>query len=86
MKLRFSIRDLLWLTLVVAIVLGFLVFMYVRKPSVQEWEYHDFHVNSDGIWAFSGQHIDTLGKQGWEVCGVVNGKDQAVVLLKRPKQ
>lgn len=34
MKFRFSVRDLLWLTLVVAIVFGFLVSIYVRKPPV----------------------------------------------------
>jgi hypothetical protein len=78
MPLRFSIRDLLWLTLVAAVVLGFLVFIYVRKPPVQRWEYQ---------WIYSAGTPAPLNKEGdngWEACGV-SDSNRGSVLMKRPK-
>lgn len=84
MKLQFSVRDLLWLTLVAGLCLGWWLFSQ-RGPSPPKWEYKDYRIRPESDWAFAGEHINPLGEQGWEVCGTVSGNDGIVVLLKRPK-
>lgn len=75
MKLRFSIRDLLWLTLVVALAVGWWAYSR-RTPAVQKWEYQIRH----GIT--EERTLNEFGEQGWDLCSMEG--DRAV--LKRPKR
>jgi hypothetical protein len=80
MRIRFSIRDLLWLTALVAVVFGFLVFMYVKSPTIHRWEYQ--WVMSSG----TAGPINVEGNNGWEACGVADRNGSSIVLMKRPKR
>ena len=47
------------------------------KRELQQWEYRDTSL----------QNINSMGRDGWEVCGVVPGEEgsSAKIILKRPK-
>jgi len=57
--LRFSIRDVLWLMVVVAVALG----VYVVRPRQQRWEYKTVYSATDG-------ELTVQGDNGWELLSV----------------
>jgi hypothetical protein len=77
MNLRFTIRDVLWLTVVVAILL---VAFVVRANRVTKWEYRiDYDVTHNSL--------NENGNEGWELVGTATMPNQAGVALfyKRTK-
>lgn len=73
--MRFTIRDLLWLMVVVAVALS----LYFVKPRRTQWEFKQENV----YWYDLGKRTD--GNEGWEL--VQADKDGNIVTLyfKRPK-
>jgi len=53
---RFTIRDVLWLTVVVAVVLG----AYFIRPRQSRWEYKTIYNASD-------VQLNAEGNNGWEL-------------------
>jgi hypothetical protein len=76
---RFTIRDVLWLTVVVAVALT----MYVVKPhqARPQWEYR-MNYNLGDVGA-----LDAEGDKGWELV-LIDGPPggNRVFYFKRPKQ
>ena len=72
---RFTIRDVLWLTVVVAVALS----LYFVKPRRTQWEFKQ----EDVYWYDLGKRTD--GNEGWEL--VQADKDGNIITLyfKRPK-
>ena len=78
MKFQFTIRDLLWLLVVIALVLAW----RIDRSRVPQWEY-----KYDGLtFGSEASDLDKLGMEGWEVCAYNFGSNQREVLLKRPKR
>jgi hypothetical protein len=72
---RFTIRDLLWLTVVVAVALG----VYFLKPQQPRWEYKTIYSASDG-------ELNAEADRGWELITVVQiGDGQTADVFKRRK-
>jgi len=76
MRFQFSIRDLLWLLVVIALVLAW----RIDRSRVPQWEY-----TTDVINGSSDPRLNSLGSEGWEVCTDTGGGLHEV-LLKRQKR
>jgi hypothetical protein len=75
--MRFTIRDLLWLMIVVAVALAF----YVAKPRRTRWEY-----KTTRIQTFNKFDLSAEGNDGWELMQVDDKSDSVLTLyFKRPK-
>ena len=75
--MRFSIRDVLWLTVVVAVALAF----YFARPRRTQWEY-----KPTTIQTFNKFDLSAEGNEGWELMQIVDKSDSALTLyFKRPK-
>jgi len=75
--MRFTIRDLLWLMVVVAVAVAF----YVAKPRRTQWEY-----KTTTIQTFNKFDLSVDGNEGWELMQVVDRNDATLTLyFKRPK-
>jgi hypothetical protein len=75
--MKFSIRDLLWLTAIVGI--GLVVFA-VRGNQQPRWEYKI-------VYEASYRDLNDLGSEGWELVGVtaMPNNSGAAHFLKRRK-
>ena len=75
--MRFTIRDVLWLMVVVAVALAF----YVAKPRRTQWEY-----KTTRIQTFNKFDLSAEGNEGWELMQVDDKSDSILTLyFKRPK-
>jgi hypothetical protein len=80
MSLRFTTRDLLWLTLVVALAIGLWIdHQRVDRIISRQCEYQVKFIQDDA-------ELDTLGVQGWDLCGItdVEGGTFRRAYFKRP--
>ena len=78
MRFQFTIRDLLWLLVVIALVLAW----RIDRSRVPQWEYTSETINNS-----SDAELDKLGAEGWEVCAVTgNDGFHRSLVLKRPKR
>ena len=74
---RFTIRDLLWLMVVVAVALA----IYFAKPRRTQWEY-----KTKSIQTFNKFDLSAEGNEGWELMQVDDKSDSVLTLcFKRPK-
>jgi hypothetical protein len=72
---RFTIRDVLWLTVVVAVALA----IYFVRPRQTRWEYRlEYNVGS-------GNEFNSYGGEGWELVDVESHGGNSVFYFKRPK-
>jgi len=65
--MRFTIRDLLWLTVVVAVALG----VYFVRPRQSRWEYKNIYSATDA-------ELTAEGDKGWELVAVEQLNNGAV--------
>jgi hypothetical protein len=65
--MRFAIRDLLWLTVVVAVALG----VYFVRPRQSRWEYKTIYSANDA-------ELIAEGDKGWELVAVEELQNGAV--------
>ena len=77
MRFRFTIRDLLWLFVVIALVLA----LRINRSAIPQWEY-----TTDVIKDSSDPKLQKLGTEGWEVCTDTPIGDFHNLLLKRQKR
>ena len=78
MRFQFTIRDLLWLLVVIALVLAW----RIDRSRVPQWEY-----SFEGLTFGREQaELDKLGTEGWEVCAYWFGSNTREALVKRPKR
>jgi len=75
--MRFTIRDVLWLTVVVAVVLAAFVVTANRQPG---WEYKvDYNLSEPSL--------NRYASQGWELISVATPRDgESAFYFKRTKQ
>src|SRR5262245_3917703 len=81
MRFQFTIRDLLWLFVVIALVLAW----RIDRPRVQQWEYKTMPTGASNTVDF----LNKYGAEGWEGFAVDPRTDErkwGEVLLKRPKR
>ena len=78
MKIRFTIRDLLWLLALLAMFLAW----RIDRSRVPQWEYQ----YNSLTFGNEAAELDKLGAEGWEVCSYNFGSNQREVLLKRQKR
>jgi len=78
MRFQFSIRDLLWLLVVIALVLAW----RIDRSRVPQWEYQ-FHALTPGSEAAD---LDKYGSEGWEVCAYDFRGNQKGAWVKRQKR
>jgi hypothetical protein len=74
--MRFTIRDVLWLTVVVAIALA----VYLAKPRRTEWEY-----KTQDVYWYEFDSTNAEGKEGWEIIQLNKDGNTITVYFKRPK-
>jgi len=85
MQLRFSIRDLLLVTAIIALAAGWWIdHQRISRLAVQQWDYKTFH------WRFDDQPLKDFGTEGWDAFAAspvsdANGPQGMMVILKRPK-
>lgn len=76
---RFTIRDVLWLTVVVAVALS----IYFVRPRQSRWEYKEKHTGSGTAFNLTAE-----GNDGWELVQVESGEGLTPIrtfYFKRPK-
>jgi len=73
---RFTIRDVLWLTVVVAVALA----IYFVRPRQPKWEYR-MNYNLGDVGA-----LDAEGDEGWELVQIETHGGNQVFYFKRPKR
>ena len=79
MKLpQFSLRDLFWLVLIVALVCAW----WVNRPAVQKWEYR-FIGGSGGVIQ-AKKELEKAGDEGWELAGTAAEGSFVYYVCKRP--
>ena len=66
MKFQFSIRDLLWLFVVIALVVAW----RIDRSRVPQWEYLQVPMQSHFI---PDANLDKPGTEGWELAGIGGG-------------
>ena len=78
---QFTVRDLLWLLGVIALVLAW----RIDRSRVPQWEYQFKQIDTmtSGV---KEREIAALGAEGWEVVFVNLGGRWSDVWLKRPKR
>jgi hypothetical protein len=77
MKFQFTIRDLLWLLVVIALVLAW----RIDRSRVTQWEYKFTYLTVGR----EDSEMEKFGTEGWEGWAYVAGNQRAVY-LKRPKR
>jgi hypothetical protein len=77
--IQFTIRDLLWLLVVIALVLA----RRIDRSRVPQWEYRFTSLIGGGDGAVD---LDKLGAEGWEACAFDFRSNHPQVLLKRQKR
>jgi hypothetical protein len=80
-RFQFTIRDLLWLFVVIALVLAW----RIDRPRVQQWEYKTMPTGGGNMIDF----LNKDGADGWEGFAVdppTGERKWGELLLKRPKR
>jgi hypothetical protein len=75
MTFRFTIRDVLWLTALVAVALA----IYFAKPRRTQWEFKQEEI----YWYDFDKRAD--GKEGWELIQANTDGNIITLYFKRPK-
>ena len=88
MRFRFTIRDLLLLFVVIALALGWWVdHLRIARLEKVQWEYDDELCSaSDLNHPLNEITLKRRGKEGWEICGIIDDGGSRRVYFKRPQQ
>lgn len=78
MKLHFTIRDIFWLIIVIALVVAW----RIDRSRAPQWEYKFKIINNDNEEA----EMERLGAEGWEGWAYDRHNPQSNVYFKRQKR
>jgi hypothetical protein len=88
MRFRFTIRDLLLVFVIIALALGWWIdHLRIARLENLKWEYDNELCSSlDLNHPLDENALKRRGKEGWEICGIIDHDGSRWVYFKRPQQ